>query len=88
MGYRYDSDVLPEEDSGENFILRHWRGYLSLAKSWFLVGGAISAVVLNILAAALTGFQSTAPSLRVAATAWWIFIALFFAVRGWALVGI
>lgn len=89
MSYRYATDVLPEEeDLDENFVLRHWRGHLSLAKSWFLVGGALSAILVIILSAALGYYTGTADSLQAVAAATLIFFLVFVALRTWAIVGI
>jgi len=88
MSYRYDPDVLPEEDTDENFIVRHWRGHLSLPKSWFLVGGALSTVLVWIILAGVLVVESGSPSLRLIAAAWVTFFGMFLILRIWALVGI
>ncbi len=89
MSYRYSNDVLAEEDDlDENFIVRHWRGHLSLSKSWFLVGGAVSAVMLVALSAALAMFSNSSDSLQAIAVATLVFFLLFVVVRTWAGVGI
>jgi len=88
MSYRYDADVLPEEDTGENFILRHWRGHLSLPKSWFLVGGALSMVFVWVLLLGVLAVEYGSTSLRLIAGTWVAFFALFLALRIWAGVGI
>ena len=88
MSYRYDEDILPEEDSDENLIIRHWRGHLSLPKSWFLVGGALGTVAILLLGGVLMMISQQASSLRIIAFAWLAFIMLFLVVRTWAIVGI
>lgn len=89
MSYRYSNDVLAEEDDlDENFIIRHWRGHLSLTRSWFLVGGVLSAVLFGVLAAGLALFSNASDSLQAIAGASLLFLGLFAAVRIWAGVGI
>jgi hypothetical protein len=88
MGYRVDVDVLPEEDDGSSFFLRHWRGNLSLAKSWFLVGGALSTLAVYALTLGLLALEQSAPSLQFVAIGWILFFVLFALLRTWALVGI
>ena len=89
MSYRYADDVLAEEDDlDENFIVRHWRGHLSLTKSWFLVGGVISTILFIALSAGLALFSTTSDSLQAVAVATLLFFLLFVAVRTWAVVGI
>ena len=89
MSYRYASDVLDEEDDlDENFIVRHWRGHLSLSRSWFLVGGVISTILFLVLSAGLAMFSTTSDSLQAVAAATLLFFLLFVAVRTWAVVGI
>ena len=89
MSYRYASDVLAEEDDlDDNFIVRHWRGHLSLTRSWFLVGGVISTILFLILSAGLAMFSTSSDSLQAVAAATLLFFLLFVAVRTWAVVGI
>ncbi len=89
MSYRYATDVLEDEqDLDENFVVRHWRGHLSLQKSWFLVGGALSAIVFVMLDAALAWFGGWTDSLQSVAIATLLFFLSFLVVRTWAIVGI
>jgi hypothetical protein len=88
MSYLVDHDVLPEEDTGENFLIRHWRGHLSLSKSWFLVGGLLSTIAVNFLALGVLAIQSGSSSLQLIAAAWVAFFSLFLLMRVWAIVGI
>ena len=89
VSYRYDNDVLPEEDDlDETFIVRHWRGHLSLSKSWFLVGGLISTILFLLLSAGLVMFCNASDSLQAVAAATLGFFLLFLIVRTWAGIGI
>lgn len=88
MSYRYDSDVLDDEDPSANFFIRHWRGHLSLPVSWFLIGGLLSAILIAILVVGVLAIEERAPSLRIIAASWLAFFIVFIVVRGWALVGI
>ncbi len=90
MSYRLDPDTLAleEEAAGENFIVRHWRGHLSLPVSWFVVGILLSTVVVAMLAAGVAAVEASATSLRLIAIAWVTFFIFFAIVRIWATVGI
>lgn len=90
VSYRLDPDALEleEQAAGENFIIRHWRGHLSLPVSWFVVGILLSTIAVAILAAGVAAIEASATSLRLIAAAWITFFVLFAVVRVWATVGI
>lgn len=88
VSYRFDPDALDEQAADENFIIRHWRGHLSLPASWFLVGVLLSTVLVAGLALAVAAIEASSTSLRVIAVAWVGFFVIFAVVRVWATVGI
>jgi hypothetical protein len=69
-----------------SYVVRHWRGELSLAIT-FWGGGFLVAAAIALARAALTGFDySTAPRLLTAATA--VFGLFIIAASVWQLIGV
>ena len=88
MGYRFDPVAFEEEAADENFFVRYWRGHISLATSWFLVGGLLSTGLVGILSVGVVAIENSTTSLQLVAAAWLAFFAFFVAIRVWATVGI
>lgn len=82
------SSGLPDAPSQTNFIARHWRGELSLAKSYWLVGALLTFVV--IIVAALVGEILGSADLTPTAAGVWLtaFLVAICALTIWQLVGI
>ncbi len=84
--------VLPVEApvKKDSYFARHWRGELSLAKSWWVNGFLISGVLVGGCGIGIftAVFNQTHPSVPLAwaETAIYLFIAL--TVYVWAIVGI
>lgn len=92
MGYRdryFDSDdVLAEEQEDQgNYIGRHWRGHLSLPRSYWLNGFLVNAV-LSGLGLGISALEQSGQSLRAIAIGFVLWVILFPALRTWTLVGI
>lgn len=77
----------PTELEG-NYLLRHWRGSLSLPKSYWLNGVLAGAVVTFAAPPLINALHEAAGSLRASAILWFVFIAFFLAFWTWTQVGI
>lgn len=93
MGYRSDSldlygATLSEEEADQgSYLGRHWRGHLSLARTYW-VNGVIANIIVTVLGLLLLSLEQLGQSLRIIAVGFIAFFALFLIIRGWALVGI
>ncbi|MBX3562315.1 MAG: hypothetical protein KF780_10945 [Sphingomonas sp.] len=76
-----------EEYSESNYVVRHWRGHLSLPISYWVNGSIlfiVTAMVGNVILLAI----SNSSSLRAIAIVSAVLILLFVVMRVWAVVGI
>lgn len=92
MGYRdgyVNSDELlaDEQDDQGSYIGRHWRGHLSLPRSYWLNGFVVNAV-LSVLGLGILALERSGQSLRAIAIGFVVWGMLFLALRIWTLVGI
>jgi len=87
---RYDlsGDILADEEDQEgNYLLRHWRGHLSLVQTYWL-NGFLTNMVLAGAGLALFAMEKTGRSLRLIAIGFLVFALLFLITRVWTFVGI
>lgn len=80
-----DSD--PAELEG-NYLVRHWRGALSLPKSYWLNGVILGAIVSFAAPPLINILHEAVGSLQISAILWFVFIAFFLAFWTWTQVGI
>jgi hypothetical protein len=80
-----DSD--PAEREG-NYLVRHWRGALSLPKAYWLNGVLAGAVVTFAAPPLVDSLHEAVGSLRISAILWFVFIAFFLTFWTWTQVGI
>lgn len=73
---------------GGNYVIRHWRGALSLPKSYWLNGVLGGAIVSFGAPPLIDRLHEAAGSLRVSAILWFGFVAFFLAFWTWTQVGI
>lgn len=80
-------DQDPAELEG-NYLVRHWRGALSLPKSYWLNGVILGAIVSFAAPPLINILHEAVGSLQVSAILWFVFIAFFLAFWTWTQVGI
>ena len=93
MGYRSDSfdlhggTLAEEEADNGNYLGRHWRGHLSLERTYW-VNGVMTNIIVMVLGLLLMALERSGQSLRLISFGFIIYFALFLIIRGWAMVGI
>ena len=93
MGYRTDGfdlhgGTLAEEEADQgNYLGRHWRGHLSLERTYW-VNGVMTNIIVIVLGLLLTMLERSGQSLRLISVGFVTYFALFLLIRGWAMVGI
>jgi len=73
---------------GGNYVVRHWRGALSLPRSYWLNGVLGGAVVSFAAPYLMNHVHEALGSLRASAILWFVFVAFFLAFWIWTQVGI
>lgn len=73
---------------GGNYLVRHWRGALSLPKAYWLNGVLLGAIVSFAVPPLINILHEAVGSLQVSAILWFAFIAFFLAFWTWTQVGI
>lgn len=93
MGYRSDSfdlyggTLAKEEADNGSYLGRHWRGHLSLERTYW-VNGVMTNIIVIVLGLLLMALERSGQSLRLISFGFIVYFALFLIIRGWAMVGI
>ena len=93
MGYRVDAydpygSVLEEEALADgNYLLRHWRGQLPLAQSYWL-NSFLANFALTIVGLTLKSMGATSIDLAYFAVAFLFYVLLVYAASIWSIVGV
>ena len=75
-------------ERGGNYLIRHWRGALSLPRAYWLNGVIGGTIVSFAMPPLINALHEAAGSLRVSAILWFLFLAFFLAFWTWTQVGI
>ena len=73
---------------GGNYLIRHWRGALSLPRAYWLNGVLGGAIVSFAVPPLVDMLHEAVGSLRVSAILWFLFLAFFLGFWTWTQVGI
>lgn len=80
--------ILEEEAEADGpYWLRHWRGHLPLAQTYWL-NGFLTNMVIAGLGLAFIALEHTGRSLRLISFGFLLYVLLVLIARGWSLVGI